>query len=237
MVLVHTSGGGVDIKFDLDDLIPKLESLRTLIVYASPYAERSLLFYHLLPHFSRSKNIFIAVYSDTMYRRLEKTYESISHASPEIKSLLEEVKIIKIGRKKDAFGELYQLITPDATWHKKFVEVAKRLGKDDVLLFHGFSIVPIMYGEKAMVEMLRLLDEVSEDLTLINKCSEHLYDETTEKLLERFYDVVVKVERDEESFLGFEETYTIGVYQSIVMEIRPGFARFRIGEDGRLVKE
>lgn len=67
-------GGSEKKNFDLDSLIPKLEGLRTLVVYNSPYAVRSLLFYHIIPHFS-SKNIFIAVYSDTMYRRLEKTYE------------------------------------------------------------------------------------------------------------------------------------------------------------------
>jgi len=210
--------------------------LRTLIIYNSPYAARSLLFYHIIPQFS-SKNIFIAVYSDTMYRRLEKTYESISKTSPQIAKLLDKAKIIKIGTKdRVSFGELYEFINLDLTWHRRFVDVVKRLHDDDVIIFHGFSIIPLMYGMKAMMDMLKVLDMMPEGITLINKCSEKLYDEAVNKLMERFYDVVLKVERSEGEFLGFEETYTIGVDQSIVMDIKPGFARFKIGEDGRLIE-
>lgn len=93
-----------------------------------------------------------------------------------------------------------------------------------------------MYGQKAMIDMLKVLDVIPEGVTLINKCSEKLYDEAVSKLMERFYDVVLRVERSEGEFFGFEKTYTIGVDQSIVMDIKPGFARFKIGEDGRLVE-
>lgn len=135
-----------------------------------------------------------------------------------------------------SFGELYEFIDFDLTLHRRLVDVVKRLGDDDVIIFHGFSIIPAMYGQKAMIDMLRLLDQISEDVTLINKCPEKLYDEAVSKLMERFYDVVLKVERSEGEFFGFEESYTIGVDQSIVMDIRSGFARFKIGEDGRLAE-
>ncbi|AEA47111.1 hypothetical protein [Archaeoglobus veneficus] len=210
---------GENENFDLDSLLPRLEHLRTLIVYNTPYAARSLLFYHILPHFS-SKNIFIAVYSDTMYRRLEKTYESILKSSPDIAKLLDRAKIIKIGSKdRTSFGELYELINPDLNWHRNLSDVVKGLGEDDVLLFHGFSIIPTLYGRKAMIDMLKLLDQISEDVTLINKCSKKLYDGQVEKVMERLYDVVLRVERSEGEFLGFEESYMIGVDQSIIMNI------------------
>lgn len=210
--------------------------MRTLIVYNSPYAARSLLLYHIIPHFS-SKNIFIAVYSDTMYRRLEKTYESISKTSPQIAKLLDKAKIIKIGTNdRISFGKLYEFINLDLTWHRRFVEVIKRLDDDDVIIFHGFSIIPAMYGQRAIIDMLKVLDVMPEDITLINKFSEKLYDEAVSKLMERFYDVVLRVERSEGELLGFEESYTIGVDQTIIMDVKPGIRRFKIGEDGRLVE-
>jgi len=228
-------GGGGEKNFNLNNIISKLEGLGTLIVYDSPYAARSLLFYHILPHFS-SKNIFIAVYSDTMYRRLEKTCESILKTSPEVAKILEGARIIKIGTKEEvSFGQLYKLIS-GPSWLKQLTNIVRRLSPDDVLLLHGFSVVPVIYGQKGLMDVLRLLDSVHGDVTVIGKCSEKLYNENTEKLLERFYDVVLEVKRSEGEFLGFEETYTVGVRQSIVMDIRPGFGRFKIGDDGRLVE-
>ena len=225
--------GGED-NFDLDNLISKLEGLRTLIVYDSPYAARSLLFYHILPHFS-FKNIFIAVHSDTMFRRLKKTCESILRTSQEVAEILKRAKIIKIGTKEEvSFGQLYELIS-DPSWLKKLMSIFKKLGSDDFLLLHGFSIVPIIYGRKGLMDVLRLLDSIHDDVTVISKCSEKLYDETTEKLIERFYDVVISVKKEGE-FLGSEEIYTISVTQSIVMDIRPGSGKFKIGEDWRLVE-
>ncbi|RLI79792.1 hypothetical protein DRP05_02845 [Archaeoglobales archaeon] len=169
-----------------------------------------------------------------MYRRLEKMYESLAETSPHIAKLLDRAKIIKIGNNdRISFGELYQLINYE--W-QKFVDVVKRLGNDDVILFHGFSIIPAMYGKKAMIDMLKLFDSISENITLINKYHEKLYDERTEKLMGRFYDVVLRVERTEGEFAGFEETHVIGVDQSIVMDIKPGFKRFKIGEDWRFVE-
>ncbi len=171
-----------------------------------------------------------------MYRRLEKTYESISKASPHLAELLNKTKIIKIGLKnRVSFGELYRLINPDLTWYKKFFKVVKEFDHDDAVIFYGFSIIPLMYGQRAMVDILKLFDSMSDNVTLISKYPEKLYDEAVSKLMERFYDVVMKVERTEE-FFGFEETYTIGVDQSIVIDVKPGFARFKVGEDGRLIK-
>ncbi len=212
--------------FDIESV--KLEGLRTLIIYDSPYAARSLIFYHILPRFE-SKNLFIAVFSDTMYRRLEKTYESIAKTSQEIAKVLENAKIIKIGLKeKVSFGKLYKLINPDL-WSKGLADVVKNLGKDDILIFHGFSIIPAIYGQKAIMNLLRILDLMPEDVTLISKLP-RIYEESMINLLERFYDVVINIER------SGEETYIIGVSQSIIMDIKPGFGWFRIGEDGKLIE-
>lgn len=74
-------------------MIPKLDKLRSLIVYDSQYVMRSLLFRQILPHFS-SKRLFIAVYTDSMIRRLHITYQSLP---ADISSLLDRARLIKVG--------------------------------------------------------------------------------------------------------------------------------------------
>ena len=230
-----SSGRGRTESLDLPKLVSSLEYLRTLIVYDSPYVARSLLFYHILPKFS-SKNIFIAVYSDTMYRRLVKTYESIQKVSPKIAEILNNVEIIKVGTRGNvSFGNLYKLISGQ-TWHKSLITITKNLNKDDVLILHGFSIIPHMHDRKGLIEVLKLLDSINEDVTVIGKCSENLYNMKTEKLFERFYDVILRIKRTEGEFLGFGETYMIGVEKSIVVNIKPEFGKFMVGEEGELVK-
>ena len=170
-----------------------------------------------------------------MYRRLEKTCESILRTSPEVAKILKRARIIKIGMKEEvSFGQLYELIS-DPSWPKKLIDIVRKLNPDDFLLLHGFSIVPVIYGRNGLINVLRLLDSTHDDVTIINKCPKNLYDETTKKLLERFHDVVISVKKEGE-FLGSEVIYTIGVTQSIVMDIKPGLRRFKIGENMRLAE-
>lgn len=73
--------------FAIEDTIPRLESLRTLIVYDSQYVVRALIFGHIVPHFS-SKDLFIAVYSDTMMRRLASLSAELVELPPLLDLLL-----------------------------------------------------------------------------------------------------------------------------------------------------
>ena len=66
-----------------------MEGMRTKLVYDSYPAMKSSLFHHILPAFS-SKKLFIAVYSDTIHRRFEMTYEFIVRKSPELAELLDK---------------------------------------------------------------------------------------------------------------------------------------------------
>jgi len=48
--------------------------------------------------------------------------------------------------------------------------------------------------------------------------------------------IVIRIKRENEFFDFGEDVYLIGVDQSIVREIRPGYTRYKIGKDGRLKK-
>lgn len=219
--------------FDLS-IISKLDGLRIKIFYDSAYALRSLLFFHILPQFS-FKNLFIAVFSDTMQRRLGKTYETMVRTSPEIAQILERANIIKIGTKNEVpFGRLYQLIPSGLTWLRTFREFLKGLGEKDLILFHGFSILPKIYGKTYVKNVLNLFESIPDGPTVIGKSSKKIYDDATIGFTNMFYDVVLEIERIEE--VGFEEFYKIGVSQSIVGDVQPGFGRFKIGRDGHLVE-
>jgi hypothetical protein len=220
--------------FDLEEIISKLEGLRTRVIYDSPYAMKSLLFCYILPHFS-SKNLYIAVYSDTMCRNFEKTYQSIARVSPDVAKLLDKSKVIKIGMREDiAYGKLCELIYPDSDWFEDFVNTLMKLDDDDFLLFHGFSMIPLMYGPSALRFIQKTLDSLPEDITLVVKQAKGIYDGRTESLIKAFYDVVLKVERCEE-IIEFDETYEIGIDHSIIIDVRPRSGRFKVGEYGKLV--
>jgi len=219
--------------FSLDE-ISEFENLRIKILYDSPYALRSLLFYHVLPHFS-PKNLFIAVYSDTMQRRLEKTFESIARTSPDIAEILGRAKIIKIGRIGfTSFGKLEHLIPMDSGWFRTFLKILEEFNEKDLMLFHGFSLLPRIYGEQSLKHMLKIFESIPEGVTVIGKSHRSIYDEGIHMFINMLYDIVLGIEKIED--VGFEEFYKIGVTQSIVMDVRPGYARFKIDRTGRLVE-
>ncbi len=216
------------------DVVSKFENLRVKIVYDSPYALRSLLFYHIIPHFS-PKNIIIAVYSDTMQRRLEKTYESIARTSPEIAEILEKSRIIKIGNDTStSFGKLQHSIPMDSDWFKTFMQILGGLTDRDLMLFHGFSLLPRIYGESSLKCILEMFESIPDGPTILSKSHRSIYDERTHMFINTLYDVVLSIEKIED--VGFEEFYKIGIFQSIVMDVRPGFSRFKIDGSGRLIE-
>ena len=228
-----TSGDSEDMaeKFDLKQL-SRLEGLRTKLVYDSHVVMRGLLFYHILPAFS-SKNLFIAVFSDTMHRRLEKTYEAIAKKSPEIAELLDKANVIKIGvRKETAFGGLHEFITRESLWLGRLLGIVEELSVNDTLILYGFSLIPMMYGTESISSVVQLFDSLPAELTLLVECPEESYGEEIVKLTEVLYDVVLRIERCDEP--GFEDAYSIGVEKSIVD--MAGYGRFKVGVDGGLVE-
>jgi len=218
----------------LDELIPNLEGLRTLVVYDSPIGIRNLLFFHVLPYFDRvNKNVYLAVYSESMCRRMRKSVESLLRIHPEIAKRLEKVRIIKVGSNEEVpFGKLHIFIELNEKWCEELACVVNALGKDDLLMFHGFSIIQIMYERKWLVDKLRFFESLPQDVTILNKISREFYTGWVEGAMKKLHDVVLRVEKSERGLIEGEDSYTIAVEQSIVADIAPKIARFKMGESG-----
>ena len=220
----------VDLVLEVEAIIPKLDKLRSLIVYDSQYVMRSLLFRQILPQFS-SKELYIAVYTDSMMRRLHITYQSLPE---EISALLNRANLIKVGMHEEVpFGRLYAFMDVRSDWFGEFINVIDGLESSSMLVFHGFSLLPMVYGEKAWEQTMEIIDALPNDITFVNKVSSSLYGDEMKRFMERFHDVVIRIKREEDFLIG--NTYWIGVDQSITFDITPGYARYRI-ENGELVR-
>ena len=89
---------------EVEELLCKLAGSRVRVVYDSPYAVRSFIFGHLL-----DENCCCVVFTDTMMRRLERTYKSLRRAGyPELRA-----EVICVGSGKHTFGILKKRISPE----------------------------------------------------------------------------------------------------------------------------
>ncbi len=220
------------------DIIDRFEGRRVRVVYDQTYPAVSLVFYHILPVFS-SKRVIVSVYSDTTCRKLKEHYKFVSRHAPDIAETLDRAYVIKIGRKDSIpFGRLYHYIPEDAI-KKEFerLEIAAgKLRNDDLLLTFGFYLMPSIYGRWVLRRLIRLLDMLPEEITMVNLSPYGLFDYSTSRVIDRFYDVVVRIVKEEEPLDLGNDIYVIGVEESVTRDIRPGFERFRITSDGRLCK-
>jgi hypothetical protein len=220
------------------DIIPKLDGRRVRIVYDQTYPAISLVFCHILSEF-KSKRLVIAVYTDTSCRKLREQYNFMVRHNPEVAEILDKANIFKIGKRENIpFGKLCEFIPEDDLINNpnRFEDLIEQLRDDDLVLLLGFYLFPAIYGKDFIGKFLRLIDLLPENLTLISLTPHGLYDNTTAKLVDRFFDVVLRIAREEEPLVFEEEVYVISVEHSITREIEPKFGRFRILPDGRLSK-
>ena len=217
------------------ELISKLENLRTLIVYDSPYVLRSILFYDILPYFlDKNKEIYIVIFTDTMERRLAKSYQSILKVNPEIAKLLEQVKIVKIGTKRSIYFEkLHAFISLNQDWWKLLKDIVKNMNDSDVVIFHGYSILPILLKDNIHL-MINVIDAMPDDITFICKVHDSIHQrEKMMRHMDILYDLLIRIKRED---LTFDDSYIIGIYESVILDIKPEMWRFKINKDGKLVK-
>ncbi len=209
----------------LTSLISCLENLRTLVVYDSIYACNTLFFSHIVPFFS-SKNLYIAVYSESMCRRLRKMYNSLLKVNPDITRVLNKANVIKIGcRNNIPFGRFYEFI-PEDDWYKKLVEIVDGLGEDDLLILHGFSLIPALGSKRDLLNYIKVLDTLHDDVTVIGRFVRDLYSQDITRLIERYYDVTIDIKKDE---IGCDECYVLSINQSLIVDIKPRtIGRFKI---------
>ena len=220
------------------DVIPKFEGRRIRIVYDQTYPAVSLVFYHILPEF-KSKRLVIGVYSDTMCRKLKEHYRFISKHAPEIAEILDRAYFVKVGRKDTIpFGRLYDFIPEDVVKREfERIELAvSKLRDGDIVLVFGFYLMYAIYGRWLLKNLIRIVDALPENITLVSLSPYGLYDYATTRIIERFFDVVIRIVKEEEPLDFGEDIYIIGVEESITREIKPGFERFKILPDGRLSK-
>jgi len=220
------------------DLIEKFEGKRIRIIYDQTYPAVSLVFYHIVPTF-KSKRLIICVYSDTTCRKLREHYRFISEHAPEVARILDGALFIKIGRKDTIpFGTLYEFI-PEDRIRKEINRLEIAAGKirgNDLVLIPGFYLMQAIYGRSLLRSLIRLMDVLPDDVTLVSLSPYGLYDYTTSRIIDRFFDVVVRIVKEEEPLEFGEDVYIIGVEESITREITPGFERYKILPDGRLCK-
>jgi hypothetical protein len=216
----------------LNNVISKLDGLRTLIVYDSPLAVRAILLGHILPYYS-NKNVYIIIYSESMCRRAKKSYESFIKICSEKAKMLDKINIIKIGFNKDVpFGNLYEFINLNESWYDRLSNIIKDFDKKDIIIFHGFSLVQLMYRKDWIIKELKFFDSIPSDTTIINKISNNFYRDWIEGVMKKLHDVVIRVEKSETSLLDHEESYLIGVEESIVADLPTFCSRFKLSEDG-----
>jgi len=228
----------MDIMENIDDLILKLENLRTRLIYDSPYPTVSFIFFHYLPKF-HFKDKYVLIFSETISRSLEKVNRSLSRYSSDIKDILKDIKVIKIGKEYEVpFGELYEFIPYDEV-EEGFVRVEhtfKKLKGDDLLIFFGMHLIPIIYGREILRGMMELYDAIPRDITLLSTCPEHVYDRNLETVIRMFYDIVLVIKKEDELFRFGRDTYLIGVEHSTIPEIKPRFGRYVIDATGKFIR-
>lgn len=226
----------------LDSLIPKLENKRVRIVYDSAYPAISLLYGHILPYF-QSKKIVFAAYSDSICRRLHEMYKSMKDSKMPSAKLLEKALFIKIGKKEchpfieSCTSDNLVLLTENRIFDYEFIEnIAEYVTKDCILILAGFYLLPALHGMKAVRALYHFFSEIPEDITLFSFYPKNFLDERLNRLLEKLFDVVITVKKEGEFSQFGEETYLVGIEQSIIKGIKPGYARFRTGEDWNLIE-
>jgi len=220
------------------DVIRKFEGRRVRVVYDQTYPAMSLVFNHIVPEF-REKRLIVGIYSDTTCRVLKEQYKFLAKNAPDVAKILDRAYVVKIGRRDIIpFGKLYQFIHEDAMkreFEKLEVAVSK-LDDNDLLLLFGFYLMYPIYGRWVLKNLMWLADLLPERLTLISLSPYGLYDFTTNKIVERFFDVVVRIVKEEEPLDFGEDIYIVGVEESVTRDIKPGFERYKMLPDGSLSK-
>jgi len=229
----------------LQSLIPKLEGKRVRIVYDVAYPAISLLYGHILPYFSSKKLIFI-VYADSICRRLREMYKSMYTDNLPIANQLKNANLMKIGQKecfpfiegKCVESDRVTLISEERFFYgyESIESIASSINSEYITVLAGLYLLPAIHGFSAVENIYRIFSEMPEDATLFSFYPNDFLDKHLNKSLEKLYDVIIRVKKEDEFFYFGEEMYLIGIEQSIIKDIKPGYARYRIGEEWNLLE-
>lgn len=169
-------------------LIKKLEHLKTRIVFDSRYPMLNLLFSYIIQYFPSKRQIFV-IFSDTMCRRLENAYLSFKEESPKIMEILGNASIVKIGLSEDVpFGSLYKQIPYGRPKEilSKLEDLLNKLKNDDLLVFYGIHLIPVLYGADTLSGILRIFDRLPKWITLFAFEPDNVYERYVDNLFRDF---------------------------------------------------
>ena len=200
-----------------DKIIPSLRGLRTRIVCPHPFVRDLLLTQILIPSFS-DRRIFLMIYSEALYRRFVKFSEN----------RLDDVElyVIKVGKRPECrVGRLFAFVEQGDPRREAndLIRVLDKLGAEDVLIMHssmGFFFE--LLGDDNIREILEMFSILPPDITLVGfKSGER----TIDSLINELYDVIIRIERDENML--DKNYYTITVEWTF-KDYSIEFGRFRV---------
>jgi len=187
----------------LEDIIPELEGHRTRVIYDSAIVKDLIVLQYVIPYFSKTKDVYIILYSEAFYYKFKKYVCSLIEKLPELKKSFERLKIIKIGLKEECpFGELVGFVKQGNS-DDEFNGLIKNLenvNDGDVLILYGsVAYYLTSIGRKAFKRLIDMFSMLPEGLTLFGFRSSILNSPEI-SLIGDLYDVVIYVRKDEQSF-------------------------------------
>ncbi len=218
---------------DFEYLFRKMDGRRTRLVYEDTYAGMVFTFYNIIPHFSKLKELYVVNYSETSSRRMGEIYKSLKNESPYLAEIFSKMKIIKVGNtRRCSYGELYEFINSgDVREELKALEgVLSTLPKDAFLMIRGLYLVPAIHGKSVLGDILRLFDTIPDGITLIDYYSAGILDEYLNRIVEKLYDIVISIKKDDAIF--GDDSLILSIDQSIIQGLEPRSWRVRISHDG-----
>ena len=222
---------GVNMNFE--HLFRKMDGRRTRLVYEDTYAGMVFTFYNLLPYFSKLKELYVVNYSETACRRMGEIYRSLKKDNPELAEIFGRMKIIKVGnREHTSYGELHQFINAGDVREelKTLGDVISTLPKNAFLMLRGLYLVPAIYGKAILGDVMRLFDAIPDGITLVEYYSEGILGERLNRIVEKFFDIIIGIRKDDAIF--GDNNFILSIEQSIIQGLEPRSWRVRIGYGG-----
>ncbi len=199
------------IKFE--EVVPELDGYRTRIVYDSPAVKDLVALQHIVPHFSKNKDVYLVLYSEALYYKFKKRVEGLLRKIPELKRAISKLKIVKVGLKSECeYGELVHFIKQGKprSEFKELVEALLGLDENSVLILYGsiaYYMISTSYSD--LKNLIDLFSVLPERITLFGFRQRNTSTFPEDSLLEDLYDVVIYVTKDRQSFDEFTYNFRV----------------------------
>ena len=215
----------------IDDITSKFDGKRVRLLFDSWYPASVYLINHYLPVFPGRRKIFVA-FTDLVWRNFELLFDKMGR--------FRDTYVIKIGHNDYVrFGQLYEYIplSSDAeSISERLSEVLEKLETDDILIFLGFYMGELFYGDPSRnFNQLKVYSFLPEGISLLRLDEAGFYSEVINHFIRRLHDLEVVIKREDALYSFGEEVYTFGISQTLFEELPSGYMRVRV-EDGKLVE-